>query len=236
MKMLDVPFVRPIAVVIIFSLLSLVGIYEYTTMKYELLPPMAMSYLTVQTVYPGASPQEVEDQVTKKIEDAVSGVGRVKHVNSQSMENASVIILEFTSGTDMGAAVQDVQRVVNAKLSDLPSSIKTPSVNKLSLEDYPIMQLAVTANAGKGDLYQIVKDTVKPRLTRINGVGQVSMLGGNAREVRVSLSQAKLEQYGIPIMLALQKILSDKAPPWLAKAMGHAPEARVRFEQEESGA
>ena len=206
MKILDLPHKRPVAVVVIFGLLSLIGIIEYTRMKYELTPPIDVSYLTVQTLYPGASPQEVEDQVTKKLEDAISGIARVTHITSRSLENASVISLEFSAGTNLNEALQDVQRQVNAEVSDLPSGVKTPSVNKFSLDDYPILQLAITADAGAGNLYELVKDTVKTRLARINGVGQVTMLGGNATEVRVSLSQSKLERYGIPILLVLQRI------------------------------
>jgi len=206
MKILDLPHKRPIAVVVIFSLFAFIGIIEYSRMKYELTPPIDISYLTVQTIYPGASPQEVEDQVTKKLEDAVSGVARVTHITSQSLENASVISLEFSSGTNLNESLQDVQRLVNAEMSELPSSVKTPSINKFSLNDYPIVQLAVTGSTGPGELYELVKDTVKNRLARINGVGQVTMLGGNATEVRVSLSQQKLERYGIPILLVLQKI------------------------------
>lgn len=206
MKVLDIPLKRPVAVVIIFSLLAFIGIVEYSRMKYELTPPMAMSYLYVQTVYPGASPQEVEDQVTKKLEDAVSGIAHVKHVTSQSLENASILLLEFESGTNINDAAQDVQRQVNAEISSLPSAVKTPSINKFSMDDYPIIQLAITSSAGAGDFYELVKDNVKPRLGRISGVGQVTLLGGTAREVRVSLSQAKLERYGIPILLVMQKI------------------------------
>jgi HAE1 family hydrophobic/amphiphilic exporter-1 len=206
MRILDLPHKRPTAVVVIFSLLAFIGIIEYTRMKYELTPPIDVSYLTVQTLYPGASPQEVEDQVTKKLEDAISGVARMTHITAQSLENASVISLEFSSGTNLGEALQDVQRLVNAELSSLPSGVKTPSVNKFSLDDYPIMQIAVTAKAESGELYQLVKDSVKTRLARINGVGQVTMLGGNETQVRVAFSQSKLERYGISILQALQKI------------------------------
>jgi hydrophobe/amphiphile efflux-1 (HAE1) family protein len=205
-KVLDLPLARPIAVVVIFGLLAFLGIVEFLSMKYELIPPLSIAYITVQTIYPGASPKEVEDQVTKKLEDAVSGISHVKHVTSMSFENASVVVLEFDAGTDINIATQDVQREINAKMSDLPSSVKMPSVQKLSVDDAPIIQLAITANTGKGELYEFVKDTVKPSLNRISGVGQVTMLGGNAREIRVGLSQSKLEQYGIPILLVLQKI------------------------------
>jgi len=206
MKILDIPFIRPIAIVVIFGLLALIGIMQYSSMKYELIPPMDISYLTIQTVYPGASPKEVEDQVTKKIEDAISGVAKIKHVSSQSLENASILVLEFESGTNMDLAAQDVQRNVNAKLGDMPSSVKAPSVSKLSVDDAPVVELAVTANTDKGSLYELAKDTIKPDLNRIAGVGQITLLGGNARQVKVSLQQDKIERYNIPILLVLQKI------------------------------
>ncbi len=206
MKILDIPLKRPIAIIIVFSLLSLVGIYEYATMKYELLPPMTLPEITVVTIYPGASPKEIETQVSKKLEDAVSGISHLKSVTVQSVENASLIALEFDLNTDIDRTLQDVQRAVNAKMNELPSSVKTPSVDKISIGAAPIIQLAAMADIEKGALYELIKDTVKPNLSRIVGVGQVTMLGGNAREVRVSLSESKLAQYHIPILLVLQKI------------------------------
>jgi hydrophobic/amphiphilic exporter-1 (mainly G- bacteria), HAE1 family len=206
MKILDIPLKRPIAIVIVFSLLSLVGIYEYATMKYELLPPMTLPVVTVVTVYPGASPKEIETQISKKLEDALSGISHIKTFTSQSLESTSILELEFDSDTDIDRTLQDVQRAVNAKTSELPSSVKTPSVDKISIGSAPVIQLAVTANIGKGALYELIKDKVKPNLNRIGGVGQVTMLGGNAREIRVSLSEPKLAQYRVPILLVLQKI------------------------------
>lgn len=206
MKILDIPFARPIAVVIVFGILSLVGAYEYATMKYELLPPMDISYVTVQAIYPGASPREVEDQVTKKLEDAVSGIAHIKHVTSESLENLGFVMIEFDSEVDPNDATLDVQRAVATAQGDLPQSVKTPSVAKMSLEEFPIIQLAVTSDSGKGELYRLVKDDVKPRLARIGGIAQVTILGGNEREIRVSLSREKLERYGIPIALVTERL------------------------------
>jgi HAE1 family hydrophobic/amphiphilic exporter-1 len=206
MKVLDLPHARPVAVVIMFSLLAFLGITQYTKMKYELTPPMTMPFLMIQTVYPGASPQEVEDSVSKKMEDAISGTAGIRHITSQSMENYSVVSIEFAAGTNVDIAAQDVQRAINANAYKLPAEVKTPSVNKFSMDDQPIMQLAVSAKLDKGPFYDFVDDEVKNRLSRINGVGQVTVLGGNARQIGVSLSQTKLEQYGIPILLVLQKL------------------------------
>jgi hydrophobic/amphiphilic exporter-1 (mainly G- bacteria), HAE1 family len=206
MKVLDLPHARPVAIVILFSLLAFLGIVEYSRMKYELTPPMTMPYLMIQTIYPGASPMEVEDSVSKKMEDAISGTAGIKHITSQSMENYSIVAIEFAAGTDVDIAAQDVQRAINANAYKLPSEVKTPSVNKFSMDDLPIIQLAISAKLDKGPFYDFVNDEVKSRLSRINGVGQVSVVGGNARQVGISLSQTKLEQYGIPILLVLQKL------------------------------
>jgi hydrophobic/amphiphilic exporter-1 (mainly G- bacteria), HAE1 family len=206
MSVLDLPHKRPVAVVILFSLLAFLGIVEYTGLKYELTPPMSMPYLTVVTVYPGASPQEVLDGVTKKLENAVSGTARIKHLTSRSTENLSVLVLEFTAGTNIDVAAQDIQRVVAANAMYLPKDARTPAVNKFSMDDMPIIQLSATADYDKGRFFDFIDDEVRARLGRINGVGQVSTVGGNAREIKVSLSQTKLEQYGMPILLVLQKL------------------------------
>jgi hydrophobe/amphiphile efflux-1 (HAE1) family protein len=206
MKLLDVPLRRPVAIIVIFGLATFLGLTTYSRMKYELVPSMSLPMVTIQTIYPGASPKEVEDQVSRKIEDAISGVSRIKHVSTSSYENLSIIALEFAADTDVDLALQDVQRQVNAHVNDLPVDAKTPSLNKISLDQLPIMQIAVTGRYESGAFSELIKDTVKPRLSQIPGVGQVTVIGGNPREIRVSLSQAKLEQYGVPILLVTQKL------------------------------
>ncbi|HTP30339.1 MAG TPA: efflux RND transporter permease subunit [Anaeromyxobacteraceae bacterium] len=206
MKLLDLPLKRPVAIIVIFGLAAYLGISTYLTMKYELVPSISIPMVTIQTLYPGASPKEVEDQVTRRIEDAISGVSRIKHVNSSSYENLSIVAVSFAADTDVNLALQDVQRQVNAHLGEFPADVKTPSLNKISLDELPIMQLAIRGNYDSGALYQLVKDTVSPRLSQIPGVGQVTMIGGNAREIKVSLSQASLERYGVPVLLVTQKL------------------------------
>ncbi|HNY18405.1 MAG TPA: efflux RND transporter permease subunit, partial [Treponemataceae bacterium] len=206
MKILDIPLVRPIAVVVIFGLAAVFGINQYKNMKYELTPSMSIPVVVVSTIYPGASPSEVEDLVSRKIEDAVSSVSRIKNVTTNSYENMSIVQIEFLADTNVDLALQEVQRKVNATANDLPSDAKTPTLVKFSLDDMPIMSLAATGKYEPGAFYQLVKDTILPNLNQIPGVGQITLLGGNAREIRVNVSQAKLEQYGIPILLVSQKI------------------------------
>jgi hydrophobic/amphiphilic exporter-1 (mainly G- bacteria), HAE1 family len=206
MKILDLPLKRPIAVLIILGFLAIVGFGTYFSMKYELVPEFSIPVVTITTVYPGASPREVQTGITKNLEDAVSGISKIKHVNSQSLEALSLITLSFDADTDINASLQDVQRQVNAAQTKLPTDARTPVINRFSFDDQPIIQVAATANMPTGQFYQFVTDTVKPRLSQQNGVGQVTLIGGNAREIRINLAQDRLEHYGIPILQVLSKL------------------------------
>jgi hydrophobe/amphiphile efflux-1 (HAE1) family protein len=206
MKILDIPLVRPIAIIVIFGLAAVFGINQYQNMKYELMPSMSMPIVVVLTTYPGASPNEVEDLVSRKVEDAVSSVSRIKEVTSSSYENMSMVMIEFLADTNVDLALQEVQRKINAIANDLPDDAYTPGLYKFSMDDLPIMSLAATSKFEPGPFYQLMKDKIQPQLNQIPGVGQITLLGGNAREIRVNVSQAKLEQYGIPILLVSQKI------------------------------
>lgn len=206
MKILDIPLLRPVVIIVIFGLVAYLGVTTYLGMKYELTPAMSIPMATVQTIYPGASPKEVEDQVSRRIEDAVSGVAHIRHVYANSYENFSLVRIEFEPDTDINMAVQDVQRMINQNSAKLPKEAKTPSVSKLSLDDQPILQMALTANIGPGELERLVREEVNPRLSRIAGVGQVTVIGATAREIRISLRQSMLEQYAIPILLVQQKL------------------------------
>ena len=206
MNLLDIPLKRPIAVLVILGVLAVVGFATYFSMKYELVPEFSIPTISITTVYPGASPREVQTGITKNLEDAVSGVSKIRHLNSQSLEALSLITIDFEADTDIGAALQDVQRQVNAAQSKLPTDAKMPVINRLSYDDLPIIQVAATANMPTGQFYQFITDTVTPRLSQQNGVGQVTLIGGNAREIHINLAQDRLEHYGIPILEVMAKL------------------------------
>ena len=197
---------RPIVILVLFGLAILMGTGSFTSLRYELLPDISTPIIAISTAYPGASPEVVENNVTKILENAVSSVNKVQHINSTSMENVSVMTLEFDQDVNIDIAVQDVQRNVNTVLNNLPTDAKTPIVSKFSLNDLPILQASVTSNLVAGEFYQFMTDTVVPRLSKIGGVGQVSLVGGNSREIRVNLSQTKLNLYGISPLQVQQAI------------------------------
>src|SRR5689334_13434165 len=125
---------RPTLIVVIFSVLALLGVASYFTIGYELLPKMSKQIITITTAYPGAAPSEVENSVTKKIEDAVSSLEKLDNIKSSSLEGNSKVIVEFKSDVDISEAMEDAQRKVNAIAADLPEDADDPVISKFSVD------------------------------------------------------------------------------------------------------
>lgn len=206
MKLAEISIKRPSLVIVMLALLITGGLFSYSQMSYELIPKFEVKVVTVATVYPGAAPSEVENSVTRKVEDAVSSLQGVKKIQSKSYESLSVVIIEFNSNTNVDYAMNDAQRKINAIRSDLPDDIQEPSLTQFSLSDLPIMTMGVTANLTENELYELIDKRIQPELSRILGVAQVNIIGGKEREIRVNLDMAKLEGYGITIPQVQQAI------------------------------
>ena len=158
MKFVETIIKRPSVIIVLFAVLVLGGIVSYNKLSYVLLPEFSVGTLTITTIYPGAAPTEVESEVSKKIEDAISGLDNIDIVTSKSLESASIVIVQFKAGTDMDKALEDAQRDVNNVISDLPEDAKTPSLSKISPSDQPIMQLLATSSLPNSVFYQQVED------------------------------------------------------------------------------
>lgn len=203
MQITKISIQRSTMVVVLFTVLTLLGIFSYSQLSYELLPKMETNVVTISTIYPGAAPSEVETSVTKKIEDAVASLEGIKSMNSISQESVSIITIELEAGADVDYSMQDAQRKINAILGDLPEDADPPSLGKFDLDDLPIMQLAVYSNLNPSEFYDLIKNKIQPSLAQIKGVAQINMLGGTEREIKVNLDRNKLDGYGIsPISVA----------------------------------
>ena len=203
MQITKISIQRSTMVVVLFTVLTLLGLFSYSQLSYELLPKMETNVVTISTIYPGAAPSEVETSVTKKIEDAVASLEGIKSMNSISQESISIITIELEAGEDVDYSMQDAQRKINAILGDLPDDADPPSLGKFDLDDLPIMQLAVYSDLKPSEFYDLVKNKIQPSLAQIKGVAQVNMLGGTEREIKVNLDRNKLDGYGIsPISVA----------------------------------
>lgn len=199
MKISEISIKRPSIIIVLFIILTLGGLFSYSRMGYELIPKFETNVITIQTVYPGAAPSEVENSVTRKIEDAVSSLENVKKIESKSMESVSVVIVTLNTGADVNYLLTDAQRKINAIANNLPDDAKTPTLNKFSLDDLPIMNLSVTSNLSEKDLYNLLDEKIQPIFARINGVAKTDLLGGEQREIKVSINPDRLQGYGLTI-------------------------------------
>ncbi|WP_312749916.1 efflux RND transporter permease subunit [Epilithonimonas hominis] len=210
MKLAEISIKRPSLVIVLFTILTLGGLLSYSMMGYELIPKFETNMVTISTVYPGASPSEVETSVTRKIEDAVGSLENVKKVESSSYESLSVIMVQLNTGADVNYALNDAQRKVNAILADLPDDADPPSLQKFSLDDLPIMTLSITSDKlNNKELYDLLDKKIEPIFSRVNGVAQVDLVGGQEREIQVSLDEKKMQGYGLAIADVQQAILSS---------------------------
>jgi HAE1 family hydrophobic/amphiphilic exporter-1 len=190
---------RPLLITVIFVTLILFGYISYRALNYNLLPKFDANVVTVITSYRGASAEEIENVVTRKIEDAVSSLEGVDRITSSSQEGASIVTITLKDGVDVNRALNDAQRKVNQILVTLPQGIDNPVVNKFSTDDFPVLRMSVTAKASPSELYDIIDNQVSPQLANVEGVGQVGLVGGNEREIKININREKLAAYNLTI-------------------------------------
>lgn len=209
MKLAEISIKRPSLVIVLFTILTLGGLFSYSQLGYELIPKFEMNVITVSTVYPGASPSEVENTVTKKIEDAIASLENIKKIDSKSYESLSVVSITLTSTANVDVSMNDAQRKINAIISDLPDDAKTPSLNKFSLSDMPIISIAANAKMDEASFYDLIDKKIAPVLSRVQGVAQVNIIGGQEREIQVNLDATKMQGYGLSVPQVQQMILAS---------------------------
>ena len=192
---------RPVIALTATLALLMFGVLSYFSLGLEDNPQLKLPIVTVTAVYPGASAETIEVQVTRRIEDAISSMGSIKTISSTSQTSVSQVVVEFTEGTDVDVAASDIQQKVSGIRRDLPAEVEEPSYVKLDLNDTPVVNLAVTSvgDADPTRLYRVADDVVRPRLEGVNGVGRVEVIGGAEPEVQVEVLPDKLRSYGLAL-------------------------------------
>ncbi len=190
---------RPIMTTLCFVAVAILGLFSLSTLPIDLYPDIETNTLMVMTSYPGASAQDIEQNVTRPLENALNAVNDLKHITSKSRENISVITLEFEYGKDIDVLTNDVRDKLDMVKSQLPDNSETPIIFKFSTDMIPIVLLSVEANESMPGLYKILDDAVVNPLARINGVGSVSISGAPKREVHIYVDPQKLEAYNLSV-------------------------------------
>lgn len=206
MSITEIAIKRPLLVTTIFTVMVLFGFISYRQLSYNLLPKFEANVISVSTVYRGASADEVETNVTKRIEDALSSLEGLDRINSTSQEGASIVIIQLKNGINVNQAQQDAQRKVDQIVNLLPDDVDKPTLNKFSTDELPVLRMGVTANLPPTQLYELMDDKLKPQLSNVPGVGQISLIGGAEREIQVNVNSEKLRAYGLSIGQVAQAI------------------------------
>ncbi len=199
MNLTEISIKRPSLIIVLFSVLTLLGIIGYNNLSYELMPDFNQPVVVIKTVYPGAEPGEVETSVSRKIEDALSNMEGVDYLVTKSLPNASIIIANLKYGTDLDKAMQDAQRYIDNIRKDLPADILSPVMSKVSPNDLPIMSISATSNLPATAFYQKMKDEYLPQIQQLKGVAEITILGGEEREVQVKVNQGKLKLFKLSL-------------------------------------
>lgn len=190
---------RPIMTTLCFVAVVIMGLFSLSKLPIDLYPDIDTNTIMVMTTYQGASAQDIEQNVTRPLENTLNAVNDLKHITSKSRENISVITLEFEYGEDIDVLTNDVRDKLDMVSSALPDEAETPIIFKFSTDMIPIVLLSVEADESMPGLYKILDDVVANPLARISGVGSVSISGAPKREIHIYLDPKRLEAYGLTV-------------------------------------
>lgn len=191
------PIKRPILTTIIFLVIIVLGVVSLSRLSIDLMPEITYPTISVVTSYGNVGPQEVEESVTRPIEEALAAVQGVEEINSSSTEGQSQVRVSFTWGTDLDVAANDIRDRIDRVLGRLPEDIDRPQIRKFDLSSFPVVILGVSSSMDPLDLRQIIDDQVKYRLERVPGVAAVDVWGGLSREIHVDLRSDQLKALGL---------------------------------------
>ena len=206
MSIAEIAVKRPLLIVVIFTILLGFGLESYFKLNYNLLPKIQVNTVSVTTIYAGAAAAEVETSVTKKLEDAFASVEGLDKISSTSQEGVSQIAVTLKSNADLDKAERDIQRKADQAQNDLPKNIDKPQVNKISLEEVPVIKAGVTSQVPPRELYDIIDLQIRPLLQNVSGVGKVNIIGGDQRQIQINIDQEKMKSYGLSITAITQAV------------------------------
>ncbi|MBC7391230.1 MAG: efflux RND transporter permease subunit [Opitutaceae bacterium] len=208
MGITEISIKRPALVIVVFTVLGILGFLSFKQLNYNLLPKFEAPVISVVTLYPGAAAGEVETSVTKKVEDALSSLEKLDKITSVTQEGISMVTVTLLQSAKVDLVIQDAQRKVNAIMFTLPDEVEAPILNKFSTDDFPIMQMGLTANMNPTEFFKLVEDRIQPQLSKVEGVGRIRLVGGDERQIKINIDPGKLSAFHVSLSQVTQAILN----------------------------
>ncbi|GHT77362.1 multidrug ABC transporter [Spirochaetia bacterium] len=226
MHIVDLSIKRPVTVLMGSLALVMFGLLAYVSLPVSLLPETAVPVVSIQTVYPGASPLTIETQLTKRIEDAVFSIGELDSITSYSMDSVSVVAVTFKDGKDENLALQEVKDRIDAIAAELPGSAEKPVISKVDITSgTPVMNIILEGDMPDTELYAYAQSTLRDQLAQVSGVGSVEISGGVEREILVELQRPPVAAAVFERFLPVEQIAA-----LLARANMELPAGNIGIE------
>src|SRR5918998_1603841 len=196
-KLAEICVRRPVFATMLILSLTVVGLFSFTTLGVDLFPKIDLPTITVTVVNPGAGPQEVETEITDKVESAVNTISGIDELRSTSVEGVSQVFVTFVLDKDADVAAQEIRDKVNLVVPDLPETAEEPTIQKLDTDAAPVMRIVVSAPRALRDVTDVADKQIKKRIESIGGVGQVQIIGGARREIQVKVDPDKMRAFNV---------------------------------------
>ncbi|WP_413293719.1 efflux RND transporter permease subunit [Bdellovibrio sp. HCB185ZH] len=219
---------RPITILCVVLLTLILGVFSLFKMPVDLFPDVTFPILSVQITYPGASPLDLEKQVSKPIEDELGGLPGLKTLTSNNLDGVVVLVLEFNLGTDIKEMEQDVRNRIGNIRRDLPADMYEPVIRRFDPADQPIVTLAMVTELPDGEAYDLANEVVKPIFERLKDVGQVDIYGGRKQEIHVVIDKNKLQDRKISMLQVSQRVLETSKDTPIGKIENPKQETTLR--------
>ncbi|MDG0818252.1 efflux RND transporter permease subunit [Bdellovibrio svalbardensis] len=219
---------RPITILCVVLLMLILGAFSLVKMPVDLFPDVTFPVLAIQVTYPGASPLDLEKQVSKPIEDELGSLSGLKTLTSSNLDGVALIVLEFNLGTDIKEMEQEVRNRIGNIRRDLPSDIYEPIVRRFDPADQPIVTLALTTELPDGQAFDLANETVKPLFDRLKDVGQVEIYGGRKQEIHVVIDKNKIQDRKISMLQVSRRIMDTSKDIPIGKVWNTKDETALR--------
>lgn len=206
MKITKFAIERPVTTTMLFIALAFFGVMAYLNVGVNMMPKVNSPSIMVTTTLPGATPEELEKNVTEKIEKEVSGLSNLKRVISYSMENISTVQAEFRASKNENEAMNEVKEKVELAMAEMPQSIERPLIQKTNIADAPVLTIVMSGNRSGKELYDLADNKLRNLFTRINGVTKVNIIGGEKREIKILADMRRAAELGLDLTQAGEAI------------------------------
>ncbi len=209
MKLADTSIERPVFATMMILALIVLGLFSFMKLNIDQFPDIDFPYVTVTSVLPGAGPEQMETDVTKKIEDAVNTIGGIEHITSISREGVSFVIIQFKLEVEGRQAAQEVREKISAVRADLPTDLEEPVVQRIDPASVPMFTLTVSGPRSDKEITTFAKNVIRKRLENVPGVGRVDLVGGAEREIQISVDASRLKAYNLSINDIIQAVAAS---------------------------